>query len=368
MKKKVMIVVGGTGGHVYPSVSLANDLFKAEPGITLMFVGGDLKNNRFFEHKKFLNESVECAPINSRNPIRLLRNVIKILKGIWQSLSIIRRFKPDLIVGFGSFHTFPTLVAAKLVGIPILLHESNSAPGKVNRLLSKHALATGIHFPETADFLKGKTIEVGVPLREGYNLGNYTKREARDYFLLDKDRITFLVFGGSQGAKKINQLVSEALSQHFEGYKECIQVLHFLGEGENKQEFQDIYDKNDIKATVKNFETRMDLAWAAADLLISRAGAATIAEQMEFEVPGVLIPYPFASDAHQDKNANFMSNTVGGSVTFLEKDLDSKILGKKIGTLLNHDRILLDAMQDALRLYKKTARQKDMCTFVLDHL
>lgn len=368
MKKKVMIVVGGTGGHVYPSVSLANDLYKAEPGITLMFVGGDLKNNRFFEHKKFLNESVACAPVNSKNPFKLFKNIIKIIKGVWQSRSIIRRFKPDLIVGFGSFHTFPTLVAAKLSKIPILLHESNSAPGKVNRLLSKHAVATGILFPETADFLKGKTFEVGVPLREGYNLGASTKREARDYFFLEKDRITLLVFGGSQGAKKINQLVSEALCFYFEGHKECIQVLHFLGEGESQKEFQELYETHDIKATVKNFETRMDLAWAAADLLISRAGASTIAEQMEFEVPGMLIPYPFASDAHQDKNANFMSNTVGGSLTFLEKELNSKILGKKISTLLNHDRILLDAMQDALRLYKKTARQKDLCTLVLDHL
>lgn len=368
MKKKIMIVVGGTGGHVIPSVSLAKELYKAEPGITLMFVGGNLKNNRFFDSQAFLHESVQCSTLNSKNPIRLLKNGFKILKGIFQSRSIIQRFQPDLIVGFGSFYTFPTLVAAKLSNIPILLHEANSIPGKVNRMLSKHAVATGIQFPETASLLKGKTMEVCLPLREGYTLGALTKCQARNYFGLDKDKTTLLVFGGSQGAKKINEMVSQALIYHFDGLKDSIQVLHFLGEGASQKEFQDLYDKNEIKACVKNYEKRMDYAWTAADLVISRAGASTIAEQMEFEVAGLLIPYPFASDQHQEKNAHFITKTVGGAVCFMEKDLNEKILGKKISTLLNHDQILISAMKDALRQYKKNVRQKDLCTFVLDHL
>src|ERR1700722_8709483 len=128
MKKRVMIVVGGTGGHVYPSISLARQLHRAEPGINVMFVGGDLKNNRFFDHHAFLHKSVECGPVNSKNPFKFLKNLKKILTGIWQSRSIIKTFKPDLIIGFGSYHTFPTLLAAKFSKVPIILHEANSIP------------------------------------------------------------------------------------------------------------------------------------------------------------------------------------------------------------------------------------------------
>lgn len=368
MKKKVMIVVGGTGGHVYPSLSLARQLYKAEPGIKLMFVGGDLKSNRFFDPQEFFHKSVDCAPVSSKNPFKLLKSLKKILKGIWQSRSIIKTFEPDLIVGFGSYHTFPTLLAAKFAKVPIILHEANSIPGKVNKLLSRHALTTGIYFPETASLLKGDTIEVEMPLREGYFLGSITKKFAKDYFFLDQSKITLLVFGGSQGAKKINELVSHALCFHFEGHKDQLQILHFSGCEDSSKELEAMYLENGLQATVKAFENRMDYAWSAADCIISRSGASSIAEQIEFEVPGILIPYPYSSDGHQDKNAAFMTGDVGGAVSFMEKDLNPKILGKKISTLLNHDQILLRAMQDAIHQYKKRTEKKDLSTLILDNL
>jgi UDP-N-acetylglucosamine--N-acetylmuramyl-(pentapeptide) pyrophosphoryl-undecaprenol N-acetylglucosamine transferase len=368
MKKKVMIVVGGTGGHIIPSLSLARQLQKSAPGINLMFVGGDLKTNRFFDHHEFLHKSVECGPVNIKNPLKLLKNIAKILKGMWQSRSIIKTFQPDVIIGFGSYYTFPTLLAAKLSKIPIILHEANSIPGKVNKLLSKHALTTGIYFPETASLLKGNTVEVGMPLRDGYRLGAVTKKCAKDYFFLSQNKITLLVFGGSQGAKRINELVSKAICQYFDGNKDMLQVLHFTGCTNSQNELENMYKENDIQACVKDYEKRMDYAWQAADLVISRSGASTIAEQMEFEVPGILIPYPYSSDAHQDKNAAFMTKTVGGAISFREKDLDPEKLGKKISTLLNHDQILLPTMQDAMRNYKKKSLQKDLCTLVLDNI
>lgn len=368
MKKKVMIVVGGTGGHVFPSISLARQLHKAEPGIKLMFVGGDLKNNRFFEHHEFLHKSVDCGKVSSKNPFKLLKSLKNILKGIWQSRSIIKSFKPDLIVGFGSYHTFPALVAAKLSKVPIILHEANSIPGKVNRLLSKHALTTGIYFPETAFHLKGDTVEVEMPLRAGYTHGAVTKRFAQDYFFLNKNKLTLLVFGGSQGAKKINELVSEAICRYFTCDKELFQILHFTGCEPSEKLIEEMYAVNGIKACVKKFEKRMDYAWAAADCVISRSGASSIAEQMEFEVPGILIPYPFSSDGHQDKNAAFMTQKVGGAISFMEKDLTPEILGKKMSTLFNHDQILIRSMKDAIHQYKMKSNRKDLSTLVLDNL
>ncbi len=368
MKKKVMIAVGGTGGHIYPSVALAKELHKTNPGISVMFVGGDLKKNRFFQAQDFLHASVACAPVNSKNPFKLLKNLKNILKGMWQSRKAIKQFNPDIIVGFGSYHTFPTLMAAKLSKIPIILHEANSIPGKVNKLLSKHAVATGIHFPDAANHLKGNIVEVGMPLREGYKMGSVRKQTAKNYFFLKENKLTILIFGGSQGAKKINDMVSVALSLYYEGKKDALQVLHFTGDSESVKSIEELYAKNEITACVKDFENRMDLAWAATDIVISRAGAATIAEQLEFEVPGILIPYPYAADAHQDKNASFMTKTVGGAISFMEKDLDAEKLGKKISIFLNHDQILLRTMQDAMREYKKNARPKDLCSLILNHL
>jgi UDP-N-acetylglucosamine--N-acetylmuramyl-(pentapeptide) pyrophosphoryl-undecaprenol N-acetylglucosamine transferase len=368
MKKKVMIVVGGTGGHVIPSVSLARQLQKSAPGINLMFVGGDLHTNRFFDKHEFLHKSVSCAPVSIKNPLKLLKNLTKIFKGMWQSRGIIKNFQPDVIIGFGSYYTFPTLLAAKFSKIPIILHEANSIPGKVNKLLSRHALTTGIYFPETASLLKGDTVEVSMPLREGYHMGAVTKKCAKDYFFLNQNKITLLVFGGSQGAKKINELVSNAICHYFDGNKDTIQVLHFTGCPHSQHEIEKMYHDNGIESSVKEYEKRMDYAWQAADLVISRSGASTIAEQMEFEVPGILIPYPYSTDAHQDKNALFMTKTVGGAISFKEDELNPKILGKKISMFLNHDQILLPTMQDAMRSYKKKSFQKDLCTLVIDNI
>jgi len=361
-----MIAVGGTGGHIYPSLALAKQLFKAEPGINVMFVGGDLKNNRFFDRHQYLHESVECGPMSSKNPLKIFKNIKRILKGIWQSRSVIKRFKPDVIVGFGSYYTFPTLLAAKLLKIPIILHEANSIPGKVNRLLSPYAVATGIHFPDTAKWLSGRSIEVGMPLREGYVFGSVTKKFAKEYYFLKPDKFVLLVFGGSQGAKTMNELVSSALCHYFEHEKGGVQVIHFSGDADSVEPLEEMYARNGITACVKQFEPRMDIAWQAADAVISRAGAGTIAEQLEFEVPGILIPYPHSSEDHQKRNADFMVKTVGGAISFNEEELTAEKLGKKIGTFLNHDRILLRTMQDAMSRYKKNARSKDLCTLVLE--
>lgn len=368
MKKKVMIAVGGTGGHVYPALSLAKNLHKADPSISIMFIGAGLKKNKFFEEKDYLHESVEASPVSQKNPFQLLNGIKKILKGIWQSRRILKTFKPDIIIGFGSYHTFPALVAAKTLSIPMILHEANSVPGKVNRFLSKHALAVGIHFPETASLIRGNAVEVGIPLRDGYQQGSVSKQMAKDYFFLKDDRITVLIFGGSQGAKKINEIVSEAITMHYSGNKDALQVLHFTGDKDSVKDLEALYASHDIVASVKDFEKRMDLAWQAADTVISRAGAMTIAEQLEFEVPGILIPYPFASDQHQDKNAEFMTKTVGGALTFLEKDLNPEILGKKISTFLNHDQILLNTMKESMRQYKKRSRSEDLCSLTLKNL
>lgn len=365
MTKRIIISVGGTGGHIYPALALAKELRRAEPGVQLLFVGGNLDKNKYFDRQENPFESVSCGPVLSKNPFKLFSSLTRILRGIWQSSRIFKNFKPDIVVGFGSYYTFPVLLAAKWHKVPIILHEANSIPGKVNKLLARYAAYVGTHFPSTKSFLKGNVVEVGMPLREGYFKGSVPRKTALEYFCLSPEKMTIMIFGGSQGAKAINEMTAASLTKHYRGDVAGIQVLHFTGDKKLSERLQEEYVGAGIQACVKEFEARMDLSWQAADLVISRSGAGTIAEQMEFEVPGILIPYPHASDAHQDKNADFMVRQVGGAVCFHEHELSPITLNDKLQKMMDHDKILLRTMRHAMRDYKHKMRKMGLCSLVL---
>jgi UDP-N-acetylglucosamine--N-acetylmuramyl-(pentapeptide) pyrophosphoryl-undecaprenol N-acetylglucosamine transferase len=391
MSRKILIATGGTGGHIYPAIGLAQQLLLEVPDTEILFVGGGLESNRYFDSKKFSSESISCGFFAGHAPLSFIKASLKISKGIWQSKQIIRKFMPDVVVGFGSFYAFPSIIAAKWMSIPIILHEANIIPGKVNRILAKWANVTGVHFPETVHLLKGKSVEVGVPLREGFKHSSMPKTEAIRYFGLNENKKTVLIFGGSQGAAAINRFVKGSFdclypecadSMHSNGKKpveveDCkrshtslpeIQVLHIAGEAKFTEELQKFYAQKGITACVKSFENRMDIAWQAADLAITRSGAGTIAEQLEFEVPGILIPFPRATDNHQEHNADFMVATVGGAVKFLENDSVPSRIALCITDLLKDEYALLLAMQTAMNQYKKRARTRDLCSLVKEFL
>lgn len=363
MKKRVLITVGGTGGHVYPAMALAKQLQNSETDI--LFVGGGLSSNRYFESSAFQYRQVDCGTLR-RNPIACLQGMQKIVQGLYQSTRIIKEFRPDIVVGFGSYYTLPILLAAKLQHIPIVLHEANRIPGKVNRLLSKYVAVTGVHFPDTASLLKGKTIEAKIPLREGYQLDQVSTQEARKYYNLDSAPLTLLVFGGSQGAHAINHLFAEALLALPIPLISQLQVLHITGDTAMTQQLRATYAAHGIRAHVKDFENQMNLAWQAADLMVSRAGAGTVAEQLEYEVPGILIPYPHATDNHQEKNADFMVEEIGGAIKCLERTLVNNQLAQKLTTLLSNEQQQLENMRQAMQTYKRNTQSCDFYSVVLN--
>lgn len=366
MGKKVLIATGGTGGHIYPAIALAHQLKEEYPDCEILFVGGGLLTNRFFDKELFPHKTISCGSIVNLSPKALAGAFLNIAKGIWQTRRIIRTFKPDIAVGFGSYFAFPALVAAKMLSIPFVLHEANSIPGKVNRLLAPFAEVTGVHFPETVGLLKGKSLEVGMPLRPAFLKLKATKDDARRHFGLDSDKVTILVFGGSLGAHSINVVVRQAFKQLVGKYR--LQILHIAGEALAAAELRELYASLQIPAVVRPYEERMELAWRAADLVIARAGAGTLAEQLEFEVPGILIPYPRASENHQEHNADFMVAKVGGAVKINEKGLSSERLGECLELLLKDDGAILKQMWQAMQLYKRRSRTKDLCALVTERL
>jgi UDP-N-acetylglucosamine--N-acetylmuramyl-(pentapeptide) pyrophosphoryl-undecaprenol N-acetylglucosamine transferase len=183
--------------------------------------------------------------------------------------------------------------------------------------------------------LKGKSLHVGLPLRPDYVKGKVSQADARQYYLLASDRPVVLIFGGSQGSGGINDMVTKA----FDKVSANLQVLHFTGNSRDTAKLKRYYETLGLTCCVKDFEERMDLAWQAADWVISRSGAASIAEQVAFGVPGILIPYPFATDNHQEINADHFVHQVKGGLKILENQSSSKELVEAINRMIQPEEL-----------------------------
>lgn len=366
MPKPIVIASGGTGGHLFPAQALAQQLKRISPETKVIFMGGGLASNLFFDRASFTYEEIPSATFQGKNPLSLLRAASKISRGVWQAWRALRRHRPQVVVGFGGYPSLPVLVAAKLLAIPIVLHEGNAAPGKVIRLFSRWAALTGVQIPRAAEKLQGKCMEVPLPLREGFTPLFASKEKARQYYQLDPHQLTILVFGGSQGALSVNIAVCAATAHHLAERTKNFQVIHLTGDLQVSHELTRQYEEAGISFVVKSFEPRMEMAWMAADLVIGRAGASSIAEQIEFEKPGILLPYPHATDHHQEYNAQFMEETVQGGWNLGEGQVDATMLASLMMDLVGNEQKQLKEMEANLQRYKKERVSPDLASVVLE--
>jgi UDP-N-acetylglucosamine--N-acetylmuramyl-(pentapeptide) pyrophosphoryl-undecaprenol N-acetylglucosamine transferase len=361
--KKVLIAVGGSGGHVFPAEALVEELKQKQPGIECLFVGSHLKTNPFFNKMLYKYEDIASASLSFKNPLKCIRDLRALLRGILEGRKIVRRFKPDVVVGFGSYHSFPILAASSIENKPIVLHAADLVPGRTIRFLSLFSRVSTVYFNDAKKMLKGFTIQVQHPIKNSF-YQKKSKDEAADYFNLDPKLFTLLVFGGSQGANFINLLFKNSL-QELKKTLSLFQVIHLTGDLKIAQEMEILYKQLNIKACVKNYENNLDNAWALADLAIVRSGAGTIAEHVESTVPCIFIPYPFAKDAHQDKNADFMVFNAGGAVKISESNATVEVLLEKIRNLVADDYKLLKEMKKALEVYKINSNYESLSDIVI---
>lgn len=336
MRNKTVFAVGGTGGHIFPAMELAKNL----DGDTI-FVG---EKNPYTADVPYVR--IASATPFSKNPVRILKALLRLGKGFFQSRALLKKERPEAVIGFGSFHSFPTLLAANSLKIPIALFESNAVMGRTNRFFLRTARA--VFSPFEFSGVKTRAIKLTT------SHTSVTKRDALDYYNLSPEKTTLLVFGGSQGALPINRLILHALP--FLPKKE-IQVLHFTGKHADLSEYREAYKKNGIDFVLKPFEKRMDMAWTAADLAICRSGANTIAEILQFEVPSILIPFPFATDGHQMENALYIEEIVGGGMAIAQKDLNGHNLAHLICEKIESD---LELWKESIRRYNKEIERPDL--------
>jgi len=297
---KIVIAAGGTGGHLIPAQQLADQLI-AQPGTTVVFGGYKLQESPFFHRGRY--RFVEIASSQK------LSRPTALLKGVLQALRFLLREKPDVVVGFGSYHSAPVLLAAAMLRKKIVLYEANRTMGKVNRWIAPFATHIGCQFP-LSDYTSPKVVPVPM-LPWGISQAKTAAPDAKKAFGLAPDRLTLLVFGGSQGAAFLNEVMPKVANQ-----MENVQVIHSAGSEVAAAAVRAAYR---VPAVVKPFETDMAMAYSAADFAVCRSGAGTVAELIRFGVPALLIPYPYATDQHQQKNGDYLREH-GASLSLTQEE------------------------------------------------
>lgn len=330
---RAIIACGGTGGHLFPGLAVAETLI-ARGHEVLLFVSEKqidvtaLKNRPEFRFEKLPSIGMPTVFIS---PV-----FVRFLRRFWESLllcrSSYRKFRPSVVLGMGGFTSTAPILAAKMQGLPCFIHESNAIPGRANKLAAKFATKVLLGFPECETLLAGKEcIVTGTPV--GKNVGNPLDRaEARRAFHLDPHRKTLLVMGGSQGAAGINQLLFKAAPLLA---KSGIQIIHLTGERDDRLAAAN-YQRDSIPHYVSPFHPRMEEAYSAADVVVSRAGASSLSELSQFGLPSILIPYPHATDDHQTANAHIYSRA-GAAEILVEKETVADRLAAMISNLMNDD-------------------------------
>ncbi len=305
MTKKIIIAGGGTGGHIFPAIAIANALKKEQPEIEILFVGA--KGKMEMEKVPQAGYRIEGLDIAGFNRQSLLKNVslpYKLIKSFWQVRKIINDFKPDAVIGVGGYSTFPVLRFAQTKGIPTFIHESNSFAGKSNIMLSKKADRIFVAIDGMEKFFpKDKLVITGNPVRRSIVDAKISREEGIRFFELDASKKTILSVGGSLGAKSIN----EALDAHLELFEENgLQLIWQTGKATAAHFKQSGAAKENI--WVNDFIKEMEMAYAAADIVISRAGAMAVTELCVTGKPSVFVPFPFAAEDHQTANAMALVN------------------------------------------------------------
>ena len=315
---KFILSGGGTGGHIYPAIAIANELKKRFPEAKFLFVGAqDKMEMQKVPQAGYAIKGLWIAGIQRRLTFDNLLFPLKLVLSLLKSKAIIKGFKPDVVIGTGGFASGPLLQMANLAGIPTVIQEQNSFPGITNKLLSKKANVICVAYENLERFFpKEKMILTGNPVRQDLIDVANKRFEAISYFNLDSNKKTLLILGGSLGSRRINQLIAKEL----ENIKaQNVQVIWQCG----KFYFDEYKKYQTTNVQVVAFIEKMDLVYAAADVVISRAGASSVSELCIVGKPVIFIPSPNVAEDHQTKNACAIVDKKG-AIMLKESELESQ--------------------------------------------
>ncbi|NKF52364.1 undecaprenyldiphospho-muramoylpentapeptide beta-N-acetylglucosaminyltransferase [Shewanella sp. WXL01] len=354
---KLLVMAGGTGGHVFPALAVAKHL--ADKGWQVRWLGTkDRMEARLVPQYGFDIDFIDIKGVRGNGLLRKLAAPVKIIRSIMQAKAVINEFKPDVVLGMGGFASGPGGVAAKLSGIPVVLHEQNAIPGLTNKLLSKIARKVLCAFPQTFDASLSNVEVVGNPIRqELVNLGEQKQISA-------DEELKVLVVGGSLGAKVLNDTMPDAIAKL--SVNHTVTVWHQVGKN-NLDSVKERYQQLGQLAAVNaaEFIDDMEAAYRWADVVVCRSGALTVSELAAVGLPSILVPYPHAVDDHQTKNAAVLLDA-GASFLMPQGELSADSLAEKL-TQLAADRNELAQMGQKARqvaVVDATQRVADVCSML----
>ena len=359
MDKKIKVIVsgGGTGGHIFPAISIANAIKNKCPNADILFVGAE--NRMEMEKVPAAGYPIIGLPVSGFDRKHLLKN-IKVLFRLFKSIRLadktVKSFSPDIAVGVGGYASGPTLWAAARKGIPTLIQEQNSYAGVTNKLLASKAKAICVAYENMERFFpKDRIILTGNPVRQELQNDTISREEAIRFFNLDPSKKTILVIGGSLGARTINNSIAAGI----EKIPQNIQLIWQSGKGYDTQAQKALEEKKPENIKQMPFISRMDMAYKAADLVISRAGASSISELCLLGKPVILIPSPNVAEDHQTKNAQALS-TKNAALMIRDCDAQNLLIDTALKTV--QDETSLKNMSDNI---SKMA-QRDSATRIAD--
>jgi UDP-N-acetylglucosamine--N-acetylmuramyl-(pentapeptide) pyrophosphoryl-undecaprenol N-acetylglucosamine transferase len=348
-KLRIIISGGGTGGHIYPGIAIANKLKELHPNSQITFVG--VKNRietKIVPKEGYPLKTVFIKSFPRKFGIKTISFFFSLLIGMVQSILLLLRYKPHVVVGTGGYVSYPVVYAAYLLKIPTLIQEQNSFPGIATRVLASKVDEVHLAFEEAINYLKKvrnkeKFKITGNPIR--LRSERVDRSSALKKFDLDQNKRTLHLFGGSQGAAPLNQALVEALS----GLSTNIQIIWQTGEPDHNR-IRTECQKYPHKIFVQPFFFNMADAYTAADLALCRAGAITIGELVQVAVPAIFVPLPHAAEGHQDKNARLLVEA-NASEMILQRDLTGALLKEKIEQLIFDDKKLDQFKQNLKKFY-----------------
>ena len=356
--KRFIISGGGTGGHIFPAIAIADELKRRLPDAEILFVGAkDRMEMQKVPQAGYLIEGLWISGLQRKLSWQNLLFPLKFISSLLKSRSIIKCFKPDAVIGTGGFASGAVVKVAGQMGIPTFIQEQNSYAGITNKMLAKNAHKICVAYDAMEQFFpKEKIVKTGNPIRDGLlNIGEY-RSEGLSYFHLDSQRKTLLVLGGSLGARRINQLIEQQLPL-FEQLG--VQVLWQCG----KLYYEEYKKYNSEQIRVLAFIDRMELAYAAADVIISRAGASSVSELCVVGKPVIFIPSPNVAEDHQTKNARAIADKQA-AILLRENELNEQFAN-------TFSKLIADeAQQEALSAHIKALAQpnatKDIVNLILN--
>jgi UDP-N-acetylglucosamine--N-acetylmuramyl-(pentapeptide) pyrophosphoryl-undecaprenol N-acetylglucosamine transferase len=330
---RIIFTGGGTGGHIFPAIAVADELKKSYEEVKILFVGAKGRiEEKIVPANNYELKTISIEGFNRRNLIGNLKLPSKILKALKNCKEILKDFKPDAVVGTGGFASAPMVYSAIKMKIPTMIQEGNSYPGKVTKFLAGKSKIVIVSFDETKDYLRRKdnVYKISYPVRN--SLSKTDKIGALNSLGLNNGNRTLFAFGGSQGAKGINDALKNKIKAL---YDENINLIWQTGKN-SFSEIKELCRPYEDKVKIFEFIDNMKIAYSASDLVICRSGMSSIMELSFLNMPAILVPFPLSADNHQEKNARTLENS-RACILILQKELESKLISVITNTIFNNE-------------------------------